>query len=231
MNTKLWRAGLLSVALGIAGVPAALAQTCPTPCPQPCPVSCPAPCPEKPCCPIQRAASPCVPIRTCPVREAPRTTINNINSNTSCCLSGGVSQSNISGWNVRHKTLTLHPGQGQFSIDNLGPWNTLVLNLINPTDEPLVFETTQRLGKEQSWVIPAHSERTVSYTYTNFFSDEVKFLVYQEPGYAMAHGGCCPTQRTAEAAPVIQPQQPAPQTTFVVPVEPPKSRSTIRGFW
>jgi hypothetical protein len=214
---KLWYASLFTVALGLASVPAAIAQTCPSPCPAPCPVACPKPCPEKPCCPIQPACPPppC-PVRTCPVRETPKTTINNINSNTSCPLSGQVSSNNTSGWNVRQKTLVLEPGQGQFSIDNLGAWNRVVLTLINPTDTPLVFETTQRVGKEQSWTIPAHSQQVVSYRYNNPFSDEVKFLVSQEPGYAMAHGGCCPPERAAEV-PVIQP---APVTTFVVPVAP-----------
>lgn len=227
---KLWYASLFTVALGVASVPAAIAQSCPSPCPAPCPVVCPKPCPEKPCCPIQVVAPPPCPVKTCPVREKPCTTINNINSNTSCCpLSGQVSQAQTtsSGWNVRQKTLVLEPGQGQFSIDNLGPWNKLELTLINPTDTPLVFETTQRLGKEQSFTVPAHSQRVVSYRYTNPFSDEVKFLVSQEPGYAMAHGGCCPPERAAEV-PIIQ----APTTTFVVPVAPaPKTRSTIRGFW
>jgi hypothetical protein len=235
---KLWYASLLTAALGFASVPAALAQTCPAPCPPPCPVVCPKPCPEKPCCPIEKI-EPCPVKKTCPVREKPCTRVNNINSNTSCCpapapvscapLSGQVSQGTVSGWGVRQKTIVMEPGQGQVSIDNLGLWNKLYLTLINPTDEPLVFETTQRIGKEKSWTVAPHSQRCVSMRYTHPFSDEVKFRISQEPGYAMAHGGCCP-QRTAEA---VQPApvQPAPTTTFVVPVAPPPSRSTIRGFW
>lgn len=223
---KLWSASLLTAALGFISVPAAMAQSCPPPCPPPCPVTCPKPCPEKPCCPIQQV-QPC-PTKTCPVREAPKTSINNINTGAPCPLTGAVSQTTgpaVSGWGVRQKTLVLEPGQGQFSIDNLGVGNQLVMTLINPTDTPLVFETTQRLGQEKSWTIPAHSQRCVSMRYTHPFSDEVKFLVSQEPGYAMAHGGCCPPERAAEA-PSVQ-----PTTTFVVPVAPPPSRSTIRGFW
>lgn len=235
MKAKLWSAGLLTFALGMAFVPNVNAA-CPVPCPAPCPVKCPAPCPppcpEKPCCPIQKVER--CPKPACPTRVSSREDCcNRISSNAACPLSGTVSQGQTtsSGWGVREKTLVLAPGQGQFSIDNLGLFNRLDLTLINPTDEPLKFETTQRLGEEKSWVIPAHSEQVVSMRYTHPFSDEVKFLVSQEPGYAMAHGGCCPKYQAAEVIPAPMPViQPQPQTTFVVPVAP-KTRSTIRGFW
>lgn len=209
MKTKIWPAGLLTVALSATLMPAAFAQSN-----------------------FQQDSY---------VQPNPT-----IRSNAPCPLSGQVAQTSAcpakcakcAGWNTKQKTLVLQRGYGQFSVKQrigIGPWDRLVMTLINPTDLPLKFETTQRTGVEKSWVVPAHSERCVSMHYTKLFSDEVKFLVTEEPSHALARVGeaqCTAWQQCNRREAVVPPApivQPPPQTTFIVPV-PPK-RSTIRGFW
>lgn len=137
------------------------------------------------------------------------------------------------------KTITLEPGHGQFSIDSLALGDTVVINLVNPTANPLRFETVQRIGQEYSWIVAPHSQQSVSFVYTHPFSDEVKFLVYQEPSNAIAQINSLRTQQTASSSQI----QTMPQSgvssmgaTADTSVQSQQtnvyeSRSTVRGYW
>lgn len=90
-------------------------------------------------------------------------------------------------WNeVEAAEITLEPGRGQISMDDLGIGDNVVLTLVNPTDLPLRFETTQRLGSEKVWIVPAKSTKVVNYVHTNPVNDEVKYFVTVDPSAAVA---------------------------------------------
>lgn len=147
------------------------------------------------------------------------------------------------------KSLTLTPGTGQFSADHLHFGRQVVLTLYNPNPYPMRFDTTQRLGKDYSWVVPANSQRTVAFRYWNPVSDEVKFLTYQDPSSLVISQGRV-TQPQTEA--IIGPQpsvssleststQPAntssqeligpPQPQNAQPPMRTQAKSAVRGYW
>lgn len=147
------------------------------------------------------------------------------------------------------KSLTMTPGPGQFSADHLHFGRQVVITLYNPNEYPMRFDTTQRLGKDYSWVIPANSQRTVAFRYWNPVSDEVKFLSYQDPSSLVISQGSVKQPETTAA--MIGP--PAPAVSAAVPVypQPPsytpappevigpqpqqpatgQGRSAVRGYW
>jgi hypothetical protein len=129
--------------------------------------------------------------------------------------------------------LTTSPGSGEISLDRLGFGNKLTLTLVNPTDVPMRFDTVRRVGRELSWVVPPHSQRVVSYRYWNPVSDEVRFMVYQDPADAIAANTLRGQQTAVE--PTIQQQQavvtPPPTMTQVVPPPQPSGSAAVRGYW
>lgn len=169
----------------------------------------------------------------------------NTNANINTGLNGQVQTNDFGGGatflnKVVYKDLTLEPGAGQFGYDHLALGDRLVLTLINPTNNPLRFETSQRLGAEQAIVVPAHSQQTISYIYTNPVSDEVKFLVYQEPSSAVAANTDYFNQQQAAAAiPTVTQSQSSVSSDMSSQVNTSasssqnvtQSRSTVRGFW
>ncbi len=241
--------------------PACPAATCPllkpcpavSACPPACPTvtacpavtACPTACPSTalvPACPsVGVSAVREVPVAACPSAAACTTALSADGS--AIPLAGQVQSTGIAAetqkegwapWGERYKTLTLTPGPGQFSIDRLGPMNKVALTLVNPTDVPLRFETTQRLGKEQSVVVPPHGQQQLTYSYNNPVSDEVKFLVYEEPSNAM----CRNAEHCRAASIPVQTVQPivtlpAPPTAIEVPIIPeaPQPSSAVRGYW
>jgi hypothetical protein len=140
------------------------------------------------------------------------------------------------------KSLTLEPGSGQFSGDKLGFGSQVVITLYNPNPYAMRFDTTQRLGKEYSWVVPANSQRTVAFRYWNPFSDEVKFLSYQDPSsLVIAQGRVSqPVTEAAVGPPAPEAQAvttPSPESTVpnkAAEEQPPmqtQSKSAVRGYW
>lgn len=86
-------------------------------------------------------------------------------------------------------TVTLGPNMvGEFVIEDLGVGDEVILTLVNPTNQPLTFSTTEQLGEEASWTVPANSQRTVSFTYNRPFDDDVEFLVMDPGGTRISQG-------------------------------------------
>jgi hypothetical protein len=75
------------------------------------------------------------------------------------------------------QSILLNQGAGKFNIGDLGIGDDVVLNLVNPTNQPLTFRTTENLGNEQCWTVPPNSSRVVSFAYTRPFDDDVEFVV------------------------------------------------------
>ena len=116
------------------------------------------------------------------------------------------------------RTIIMGPGAGNFQIGNLGMNDTLVLTLVNPTDVPLTFQTTQQLGPEKSWTIAPRSQSTISYNYEQAFSNDVSFLVTQPSGAVVAQGVLIPAgQGVYQVVPVSETAPP--------------SRVYVRGYW
>lgn len=165
-------------------------------------------------------------------------------------VSQNVTQPDSASWpGAVTKSLTLTPGSGQFSGDHLRFGRQVVITLYNPNSYAMRFDTSQRLGKDYSWSVPANSQRTVAFKFWNPFSDEVKFLTYQDPAsLAILNGNV--SQPPQEATAIIGP--PAPQTAVepVYPetphtpaqeiISPPAqaqetprqyAESSVRGYW
>lgn len=133
------------------------------------------------------------------------------------CLTGSITTSAFA--EIFQKQLILGPGAGEFVIEDLGVGDTMVLTLINPTNQPLVFETNQNLGNNNSWTVPANSRITVDYTYTKLFDDDVEFTVHETtPGAPTIAQGTLIRSGTAER-PVAYPTQP------------PATGEPVRGYW
>lgn len=168
---------------------------------------------------------------------------------SSANLSGQVSSTGIFGQADEEKILTLTPGRGVFSIDSLAVGDRITMTLVNPTGVPLRFDTVQRLGQDYSWLVPANSQQTVSFIYTQPFSDEVKFQVYQDPMNAVAANTALSQQAVAASSmqqsqvtssSVIEHENiqstyssvPASSTaSSSVSQQQETRRSTVRGYW
>ncbi len=123
---------------------------------------------------------------------------------------------------IFQRTVILSPGAGNVTIEDLGVGDTLALTLVNPTNQPLMFETTQPLGavgQETSWTVPPNSSITVDLTYTRPFDDDVEFVVRgTQPGApVIARGVMIPAGQGVQERPAAF--QPVAQPTM------------IRGFW
>lgn len=123
---------------------------------------------------------------------------------------------------IFHRTITLGPGAGQFTIEDLGVGDTMVLTLVNPTNQPLMFSTTQQIGGQQEWVIPPNSQQTVEFNYTVPFDDDVEFVVQEvgtptAPGRVVAQGTLIPVERPAAY------ERPA--------VRDGRMAAPVRGYW
>lgn len=155
-------------------------------------------------------------------------------------------------WNEVHThEVTLEPGRGRFSIDDLGIGDNMVITLVNPSDLPMRFETVQRLGQEKRWVVPPKSTMNVNYIHTNPVNDEVKFFVTAEPSAAAAAmNQPDPTLQALDEIRNNQQQiisqnqailseqqrmaQQGSQENQVIQAQQPtviESRSAVRGFW
>jgi hypothetical protein len=143
----------------------------------------------------------------------------------SLTLAAGIT---ASAWaEIFQKTIIMSPGAGDLVIEDLGVGDTLVLTLVNPSSQPLIFETTQRIGDEARWSVPPNSQITVQFPYTRPFDDDVEFVVRgTEPGApVVTRGMLIPSQ--AGEVPVAQPVTPRPA---VMPGEMPAAMP-VRGYW
>jgi hypothetical protein len=136
---------------------------------------------------------------------------------------------------VRERQLTLVPGTGRFGMNHVGIGDAVKLDLINPSDTPMLFETSQRLGKEISVVVPARSVETVQFRYNKPISDEVSFLVTPEPASTLS-AMAQPAPETAAVpgvinTPMVQINTPAVQMPQGMQQPVNESRSTVRGYW
>ncbi len=95
------------------------------------------------------------------------------------------------------KAITVQPGNGEISLDGMGRRGDVQLTLINPSATPLQFETIGRSGSQTVAVIPAHSQRLV--TFSNKGND-IKFFVMQQPDNAVATNQDYTTQQAAAVA-------------------------------
>jgi hypothetical protein len=96
------------------------------------------------------------------------------------------------------KTITLQPGTGEISLDGLRRRGEAQLTLVNPSATPLQFETIGRSGGQKMAVIPAHSQKTVSFEHKN--GNDIKFFVMQQPDNAIATNQDYATQQAAAVA-------------------------------
>lgn len=85
----------------------------------------------------------------------------------------------VSAPSIFRHTMTLAPNTpgGELEFSGLDTGDEVILTLINPTNQPLRFETTERLGGEASWIIPANSQRVISFTYDQPFQNDVEYIV------------------------------------------------------
>lgn len=118
------------------------------------------------------------------------------------------------------RTIVLNQGTGQIVARDLSYGDTLNLTLKNPTSSPLVFETRYPiLGSSRTWVIPANSQRTVSFEYKQPFQDDLNYTVrQQQTGVVITYGILIPVAQNQVATEETQPSE----------VE---RSSTVRGFW
>lgn len=133
-------------------------------------------------------------------------------------------------WGDAHvQDITLQPedSRGQFSIDDLGINDRVVINLTNPTDQPIRFQTTQRLGEEIMVVVPPNSTRTVSFIHNKPLSDEVMFMTFTEPGATVAVTDYPPVQAYPITETVVE-----TEPVYVQPAEPVvETEEAVRGYW
>jgi hypothetical protein len=169
-------------------------------------------------------------------------------------LSGNVENEVTSegGWlwlgSVEKTVNMTEPIAGQFTHDDLAVGRRLILTLVNPTDNPMQFETSQRIGQEYSWVVQPQSQKRVSFIYTKPFSDEVKFLVSdlgippatvtmrRQAEALAAQGATIQSQQTTISSQqgTIQSQASALQNSNMRSATEPsmvESQSAVRGYW
>ena len=160
---------------------------------------------------------------------------------------GRISTDNEDGGQVIdsfRRTITLGSNStGNFQIDDLGIGDKVELTLVNPTAQPLTFRTNAMLGPERSWVIPANSQRQVSFTYDRPFSDEVSFDILGANQSVVSHGvlfnstaasATSSSSSSMTSATSIQQSSQSTTTTTAeqeqtAPVD--ENSSTVRGFW
>lgn len=134
---------------------------------------------------------------------------------------------------IFHRTITLGPGAGNFAIGDLGVGDSVVLTLVNPTNRPLVFETTENIGNNKSWTVPANGRVTVDYTYTKPFDDDVEFVVKEVGGPdspVVARGTFIPAGMGAQDQPAAFQQQPQVQNGMQMRQMGPQV-DHVRGYW
>ncbi len=138
---------------------------------------------------------------------------------------------------IFQKTITLGPGAGVFTMEDLGIGDTVTLTLVNPTNQPLVFETTENIGNNKSWTVAPNSQVVVDYTYTKPFDDDVEFVVKQAgspDAPAVAQGTLI---RAHQGEQPVSYQQPAGATTQQPAVSPSGGQiesapmNNVRGYW
>lgn len=124
---------------------------------------------------------------------------------------------------IFQRTILMGPGAGQFAIGDLGVGDTVVLTLVNPTNQPLTFETTQNIANQKNWTVAPNSQQTVEFTYTKPFDDDVEFAITSAggptpiaQGTLIPRGGGMAVQPSVMERPAARPVGPAPM---------------VRGFW
>lgn len=195
------------------------APACPAPCPQQV-SACPTP------CTVKRAPEPVA--AACPTACPPSLSGQITQVAPAESVDSGLFRDTI------NKSITLEPGEGQFTSDSLNYVDTVMLTLVNPTNVPMRFETTQRWGKELKTVVPANSQQVVSFPFRRPFSDEVKYTVFEEPQSSLNRISYNLTQGTAQATePTITEVQTVTETTVptMPEVQPTQGRSAVRGYW
>jgi hypothetical protein len=124
---------------------------------------------------------------------------------------------------VLERSIELGPGASSFRLENVGLGDQVILTLVNPTNTPLTFQTTERLGPEMAWVIPPNSSRTITYTHNQPFQRDVGFMVMGPTGVVVSQGVLIPSGTAV--APV---SEIAPGTPVYVPVQ---TGVPVRGYW
>lgn len=137
-----------------------------------------------------------------------------------------------------HRTLVLNEGAGEFTIEGVNPTDRVVLELVNPNNVPVTFRTTQNLGNQKEWLIPANSRQVVSFVYTQPFSDDVNFVVENPGGVAISQGTLWRRPSAANAErPVAYGQSGATTTTQSQQNAQPDTnqsdmqQNSVRGYW
>lgn len=144
---------------------------------------------------------------------------------------------------IFQRTITLAPGGGNFAIGDLGIGDEVVLTLVNPTNKPLTFETTENIGNEKSWLVPANNKVTVNFKYTKPFDDDVEFVVkdLSSTNAEVARGTFIPAhmgerttsyqqQTTVRQNQTTTPMQPTVRETGSTMTET-ETQQNVRGFW
>lgn len=114
------------------------------------------------------------------------------------------------------RTIMMGPGAREFTIRDLGVNDSVMLTLVNPTNCPLVFETSEALGPQNRWTVPPNSRQSVTFQYTHPYTSDVVFTIRQPDGTTLAQGILIPATE-------MQPASYVP-----VRVTPPQP---VRGYW
>lgn len=79
---------------------------------------------------------------------------------------------------IFHKELTLSLGEHDFSFEELGKGETVVLHLRNNSSEDYLIniEDDERLTRDER-LVPANTNKNITFEYPNYFGDEVELSV------------------------------------------------------
>ncbi|MBX2860304.1 MAG: hypothetical protein KTR14_03660 [Vampirovibrio sp.] len=88
-----------------------------------------------------------------------------------------------------HFRVTLGPNQiGELFNKKLTPGDTVNLDLANPTNSTLTFQTTEQLGSQQSWTVAANSNVSVAFQYNKLSGQNVNYIVIDDSGDKVSQG-------------------------------------------
>lgn len=131
---------------------------------------------------------------------------------------------------------------GQAALPGVNIGDEVTLTLINPTNQPLQFHTDEAIGPEESWLVPANSQRVITFTYTQPFSDDMEYHVVDPMGNTVSQGLLLDLRETGEDIQqavtgndtqtdpnVLSSPSPTPVDTQAgTQVE---QEATVRGYW
>ncbi len=130
-------------------------------------------------------------------------------------------------------TLTMtRQGAGEFVVDDLDVGDTLILTLVNPTNKPLQFETTENVFNQKSFVVPANSQRVVTFNYTKPFSDDVTYVIREvaPSNVEVARNVLIHRETTTQTTQTGPNQYTETQTTRTTTTQT-GGTTNVRGYW